>query len=146
MTTPKRHRRRSSVKPGYLHLITAAASFVTAVALTHTSDIAWVLLAALSASVAYMLGSLRHKKPPARKAPTEFAKRKRATERQPGTRATGRGWTAPVNPDLLPMMISEECSDGACALCPGNGCEHDCMHDPFIIEARNKAEYDRANS
>ncbi len=131
MTTPKR--RRSILKPGYL--ITAAAGFLTAVALTHASVLAWALLAALAATVAYMLGRLP---------PTEFAKRKRAAQRAASTGTQARGWLPPANPDLLPMMVSKACSEGDCVGCPRNGCEHDCRHNSWLIEARNKAEYDEA--
>ena len=144
MTAPKRRRRRISVPPSYL--VTAAVSFAAAVALAHASGLIWALLAALAATVAYLLGRQGRKPAPARKPPTEFAKRKRAAERQSVTTgAKGRGWLPPASPDLLPMMISEYCSDGKCALCPGNGCEHDCRHDPAIIVARNAAEYDEAH-
>ena len=66
---------------------------------------------------------------------------------QPRKASTPRGIRPPAKPELIPMMISEECSAGACALCDNtrNGCMHDCLHDPFIIVARNAAEYDRAH-
>ena len=139
----RRRRRRSSVKPS--HLITAAASLVAVASLTHAHLLVWVLLTALAATVAYTLGRL-HGQKPARKQPTEFAKRKRAVQRAARVTSTNaRGCLPPDNPDLRPMMISAECSDGTCGLCPRNGCEHDCMHDPAIIVARNAAEYDRTH-
>jgi hypothetical protein len=142
MTAPRR-RRRFDVPPGFLIL---GAGLGAGVALAHASAIVWALLMALAASVAYMLGRL-HGQKPARKPPTEFAKRKRAAQRAASTPASSspRGGLPPASPDLLPMMISEYCSDGACALCPGNGCEHDCRHDPAEIVARNQREYDRTH-
>lgn len=141
MTAPRR-RRRSNVPPGFLIL---GAGLAAGVALAHASALVWALLMALAATVAYMLGRL-HSQKPARKPPTEFAKRKRAAQRQAAAATKARGSLPPGNPDLRPMMISEYCSDGACALCPGDGCEHDCQHDPAIIVARNAAEYDKAKS
>ena len=142
MTAPQRHLPR--VKPSYL--ITAAASFMAAIALTHASVLVWLLLAALAVTPAYMLGRRNAQEAaqkPARKPPTEFAKRKRAAST---AGALPRGARPPASPGLIPMMISEYCSDGRCGICPGNGCECTCMHDPAIIVARNAAEYDRAKS
>ena len=141
--------RRRRVKPG--HPVTAAAGFVSALILSRGSATTWVLLMAGAVAVALLLtwfrsGARKPAQRPARKPPAEFAERKRAAGRQPSTAGTGRGWRPPATPDLLPMMISEECSDGACALCPGHGCEHDCRHDTATIVARNEAEYDKARA
>lgn len=56
-----------------------------------------------------------------------------------------RGSLAPATVNLIPMMISQFCSGGACALCPGDGCEHDCDHNTAKIAGRNQVDYDLAH-
>lgn len=54
-----------------------------------------------------------------------------------------RGSLPPARPDLIPMWVTYECSEGMCGLCPpGTGCECTCGHVGAEIVKRNTAKYD----